>query len=87
MGRHVNLDQLHRPADAERFVLQHGGSSRQCDGSHFRLYGPDGQLLATLTDNGELGPHSRSALKKALAVLLVLVPLACGIMGIAAYFH
>lgn len=79
MGRHQDLEQCRKPADVERFVTQHGGSVRQCKGSHVRLYGRRGELLGTMTTHGELGPHTKSALTKALAVLLAIATFVCAV--------
>ncbi len=80
MGRRQQLDQCKRYSDYDRFAAQHGCTveTARGGGSHVTIR-RDGQLIARHTSHGEPGPHTASALRKALAALLLLAIAACAL--------
>jgi hypothetical protein len=83
MGRrHLTPEQCSTFADFDSAFRSAGCSLRNGKG-HIVVDGPNGYPVAVHARHGEPGPHTRSALRKVLAALLLLVPLACGLAALA----
>lgn len=86
MGRRQQLEQCKRYADYDRFAAQHGCTveTARGGGSHVTIK-RGGRIIARHTTHGEPGPHTTSKLRKALAILLALVTVACAVSYLLAF--